>query len=220
MRKRGPRPKGKVRIIWSPKLAYAIGLLVTDGCLYSDGRHISLVSKDKEQLVNFCRALGISVPIGKSRSASGKITSRVQFSDVLFYRFLLSIGLAPNKTKTIAKVQIPTQFFFDFLRGHFDGDGCTYSYFDPRWKSSFMFYTTFVSASQRHIAWLQDELFAKLQVHGHITKSKTGSVYQLKFAKNDSLKLLRKMYAGKNKLFLPRKRLKIEKMLSIVGESL
>ena len=46
MGKRGPKPKGKVKINWSANFAYAIGLLVTDGCLYNDKRHMSLTTKD------------------------------------------------------------------------------------------------------------------------------------------------------------------------------
>jgi hypothetical protein len=45
-------PQGKVKLEWSAEFAYAIGLLVTDGCLASEKKHIiDLTSKDKEQLV-------------------------------------------------------------------------------------------------------------------------------------------------------------------------
>ncbi len=221
MGKRGPKPKGKVKIKWSSDFAYAIGLLVTDGCVSTNRRHITFVSKDREQIRNFMHALNIQVRTGDTRSGySGKNTPRIQFGDVLFCNFLISIGILPNKTKILGKVGIPPKYFFDFLRGHFDGDGSTYSYFDPRWKSSFMFYTTFVSASKKHILWLQKEIFDRLEIHGHITGDGIkSSVFQLKYAKADSLKLLRKMY-HKNAIALPRKRLKIEKMLSIVGERL
>ncbi|MFZ3020148.1 MAG: hypothetical protein WA051_01335 [Minisyncoccia bacterium] len=50
---RGPKPKGKVNVRWSANFAYAIGLLVTDGNLSPDGRHISFVSRDIEQINNF-----------------------------------------------------------------------------------------------------------------------------------------------------------------------
>ena len=63
MATRGAKPKGKVKIKWSPNFAYAIGLIATDGCLYKDGRHISLTSLDLEQLHNFNKALDIKVKI-------------------------------------------------------------------------------------------------------------------------------------------------------------
>ena len=211
--KRGTRPKGKVKILWSPQFAYAIGLIASDGCLSPNGRHIVFVSEDTEQLINFMRALNITV-------AQRKNSNRVQFSDVLFYRFLLTTGLMPNKSKILAQLNIPTEYFFDFLRGSFDGDGSFYSYWDPRWKSSFMFYTTFVSASKAHILWIQEKIFKRLKIRGHITKDGRGITYQLKYAKADSLKLLGRMYYPGAQYWLSRKRLKIEKALDIVNEQL
>ncbi len=220
MGKRGAKPKGKVKIRWSANFAYAIGLLTSDGCL-SGGRHVILVSKDAEQLYNFMEALAITVPIGKTKSGyDGNISFKIQFSDVLFYDFLENIGLMPRKSKVIGEIKIPARYFFDFLRGSFDGDGCTYSYWDPRWKSSFMFYTTFVSASRRHILWLRDEIYARLKIKGHITSNGDSVLFQLKYAKADSMKVLGSMYHSKDVVCLSRKRLKIEKMLRIVGKSL
>ena len=126
----------------------------------------------------------------------------------------------PRKSKIIGEIKIPNEYFFDFLRGSFDGDGSTYSYFDPRWRSSFMFYTTFVSASSKHISWLREEIFKRLKIRGHITGDGKRVIFQLKYAKADSLKLLRKMYHSKKVLCLSRKRLKIVKMLATVREKL
>jgi len=221
MEKRGTKPKGKVKIRWSANFAYAVGLLATDGCLQNDGYHIDLTSKDKEQLLNFSKALNVNFKITHKYSSSGKKYQRVQFGDVLFYRFLLSIGLTPAKSKTLGKIQIPENNFFDFLRGSHDGDGTFYSYFDPRWKASFMFYTVFISASKKHIVWLRREIKNRLKIKGHLTGSgKSGTAYQLKYAKKESLKILRKMYYSRLVICLSRKRLKIEKALSIVGERL
>lgn len=210
------KPLGKVKIKWSPNFAYAIGLLVTDGNLSSDGRHIIFVSKDKEQLHNLMKAFNISVAIGSTKSgATGELTTRIQFGDVLFYKFLLSIGLTPNKTKTIGVIQIPKEYFFDFLRGHFDGDGSFYSYWDPRWRSSFMFYTVFISASKNHIQWLRESIYKFLKIKGHIAKNVNEPVYYLRYAKAESLKLLSKLYYNPDVICLYRKRIKIEKALKV-----
>jgi hypothetical protein len=222
MGKRGPKPKGKVKIVWSEQFAYAIGLLVSDGNLSPDGRHIQLTSKDLGLIKLFLTSLDIDVHIGMKSSGSTveKKYYVVQFSDTIFYKFLLEIGLMPNKSKIIGKIKMPQEYFFNFLLGSFDGDGCTYSYFDPRWKSSFMFYTTFVSASKEHISWLQKEIFTRLGIKGHITGNGTKTVLQLKYAKADSMKLLRKMYPCKQVPCLNRKRLKIETMLRTIGQRL
>jgi len=219
---RGPKPKGKVRIRWSPKFAYAIGLLVSDGNLSPDGRHIIFTSKDLELIELFQKSLDIKIHVGKKTRGSSPNKSYfvAQFSDVLFYQFLMDIGLMPNKSKIIGEIKVPEKYFFDFLRGSFDGDGCTYSYFDPRWRSSFMFYTCFVSASPAHIIWLREEIRNRIHVDGHIHLSNRRSLNQLKYAKADSLKLLRAMYYSRRVLSLTRKRLKIVKMLATVGEKL
>lgn len=212
------KPKGKIKIQWSPNFAYAIGLLVTDGCLSKDGRHIDFTSKDLQQIKNFCRALQADLPVRKKTRDKEKQKKyyHVQFSDVLFYRFLLSIGLMPNKTKRLIDIQIPDAYFFDFLRGHFDGDGTFYSYWDPRWRSSFMFYTAFVSASKPHMDWLRLEIHKRLGIYGHLNTKPAGSIYQLKYAKRESTSVLRAMYHSREVMCLKRKLLKISRVLSIL----
>lgn len=218
MGKRGAKPQGKVKIKWSPNFAYAIGLLTTDGSLSLDGRHLDFTSKDREQLQNFMRCLGIRNRIGyKVSGSTERRTVRIQFGDVIFYRFLLDLGLTPRKSKTLGKLDILETYFFDFLRGHFDGDGTFYSYWDPRWRSSYMFYTEFISASKNHIVWLREEIRRRIGIHGHITKGVSNSIYQLKYAKAESLKLLPKLYYNSHVVCLSRKRLKIEKALRAVN---
>lgn len=217
----GIKPKRRVHIKWSPEFAYAIGLLATDGCLLNDGRHIDITSKDVEQLKNVLLCLGIKNKIGKKSSGYGrdKKYPRIQFGDVVFYKFLLGIGLTPAKSKTIGALAIPDKYFFDFLRGSFDGDGCFYSYYDPRWKASFMFYVVFNSASKKHIDWLRGVLYRKLKVKGHITNDGR-STFMLRYAKRESLRILRKMYHDSKAVCLKRKNLKIKRALAIVNLAL
>lgn len=218
----GIKPQRKVKIRWSANFAYAIGLITTDGSLSKDGRHISLISKDIIQLKNCLKCLHIKVKIGIHNAGSdvGSRVFRIQFGDVVFYRFLEEIGLMPNKSKIMGALKIPKKYFFDFLRGHFDGDGSFYSYWDPRWRSSFMYYTAFVSASLKHVGWIREEIFRRLKIKGHITRDGQQSTNQLKFAKKDSLKLLKKLYQTAGCTHLPRKYLKIQKALGIIGQSL
>jgi hypothetical protein len=213
MGKRGPKPKGKVKIKWSPNFAYAIGLIATDGHLSHDGCHIGLTSKDTEQLMHFTQCLELNNIIGKKFSGAGNLSYRVQFGDVIFHAYLVKIGITPKKSKTIGRIAVPTKYFFDFLRGAFDGDGSFYSYRDPRWKSSFMFYTTFASASRPYLEWLQEHLVQVLGTNGHITHTKSKSTLQLKYAKGESLKILKNMYYSPQVVHLTRKRLKIDKAL-------
>lgn len=211
-------PKGKIHIAWSPQFAYAIGLIVSDGNLSPDKRHINFTSKDRELVDHFKKALNIKNKIG-IKARGGEKTKKyfvVQFGDVLFCRFLENIGLMCNKSKNLKSVTLPDEFFNHFIRGLFDGDGSFYSYRDPRWKSSLMFYTSFASASPIFIRWLQSKITALYGITGHITKAK-GSVEQLKFAKRESKIIINNMYQNTVNLYLKRKHLKIFSTLSIVG---
>lgn len=227
MGKRGPKPRRK-EVVWSPELAYAIGLISTDGCLSNDGRHLDFTSKDRAQVENLRKCLGITANIFKKGNGTSKGYDqyyRVQWGDIFLYNFLLSIGLMPNKSKILGALIIPDEYFFDFLRGSFDGDGSFYSYFDPRWKSSFMHYLSFTSASPAHIDWLRKTLLHLLGVKGHISNAgrkgeERDLIVNLRFAKKESLVVINAMYSTSCATHLSRKRLKIERALRIVRESL
>ena len=119
-------PKSKLpykEFKWTPALAYAIGLLVTDGNLSKDGRHITMTSVDKSLLKTFKLCLKIKNKITPSynNGYSKRVCYRVQFSDVQLYNWFLDIGITP-KTHTIGALNIPKNVFRDFLK-YLDGDG-------------------------------------------------------------------------------------------------
>lgn len=212
--------KNIVKIEWSPNFAYAIGLIASDGNLSPDGRHVVFTSKDHEMVLNFQKCLKTNYNIGRKSSGINQEKKYyvVQIGDTNFYNFLTKIKIMPNKSKTLGEIKIPTHLFFDFLRGLFDGDGSFYSYWDPRWKSSFMFYLTFTSASPDHINWLKQQLSTRLKIKGHVSSAEKRSAQSLRYAKKESLIIIRKIYYSKNVVCLKRKRLKIEKTLAIIGE--
>src|SRR3989338_1868145 len=113
--KPGPKPKGSVLIKWSSQFSYAIGLLVADGCLSKDGRHISITSTDGDQIETFKGCLGLKTKLSTKFSGGGNLAHHTQFGDVLFYRFLMRIGITPAKSNTILAVSIPNKYFIDFL---------------------------------------------------------------------------------------------------------
>ena len=57
----------------------------------------------------------------------------------------------------------------------------------------------------------------RLQIRGHITGAGRGVLFQLKYAKKDSLKIIKKMYYSDAVVHLSRKKEKINKMLEIAG---
>lgn len=210
------KPSNRIKTEWSANLAYVVGLITTDGCLYNDGRHIDFTSQDVQLIKTFKKCLKIDNKIGfKKNGYSEKKYPHIQFGDVNFYNWLVSIGITAQKSKTIASLKIPKRFFFDFLRGHFDGDGSCYCYWDKRWVSSFMFYLYFYSASENHIKWLQTKIKESSGVAGKIGKNEEDGVYRLKFAKKEGKILISKMYYREKLPCLQRKFKKINKILKI-----
>jgi len=191
--------------IWTPELAYAVGLLVTDGCLYSDGRHINLTSKDEEQLIHFKTCLGIENKIGIKENGRGQKAMQVQFGNVQFYNWLLKIGLSPKKSRTISAIAVPDEFFRDYFHGCIDGDGSiqtyqdNYNVYNGRQYTTQRLFIKLVLASEKHIIWLQKRLEALTGIRGFITYSEPvrenhGPIWGLKFAKKKSLQLIEWMY--------------------------
>jgi hypothetical protein len=210
------KPLRRDDIRWSSALAYAVGLIATDGNLSPDGRHIIFVSKDKEQIRTFKNCLGIKNKISRKKGGyTGKEDYYVvQFGDVVLYKWLLEIGLTQNKSRTTGKLKVPDRYFFDFLRGHFDGDGSCFSYWDPRWKSSFMFYVVFNSASLTHIEWLRKTLNRLSNVTGHVCQDGRKIIWQLKYAKRESKVVIKCLYRRRNAPCLMRKYKKLRKILA------
>ena len=214
-----PRKNKNYKLEWTPEFAYAIGLLTTDGNLSKDGRHLEFTSKDIQLVRTFKKCMNLTnVKIGtKTSGTTDKKYPHIQFSNVKLYKELLKMGLMPNKSKILKGLKIPKEYFFDFLRGHFDGDGCCYSYWDKRWDSSFMFYTVFVSASKKHILWLRREIQNLLNIKGSLNLDKKGRcrVYQLKYAKYESRMLFPKIYYKQKLPCLGRKYKKLKHILEI-----
>ena len=79
-----------------------------------------------------------------------------------------------------------------------------------------MFYTVFISASLKHLKWIRKKLYKILTIKGHLTHDAHKVTYHLKYAKRESLRVLRRMYYSRSVPCLSRKRLKIERALGII----
>ncbi len=215
MGKRGPKPKKFISTEWTPQLAYAVGLIATDGCLSKDGRHIDFTSQDMEQVKTFKKCLGLkNIKIGfKTSGSSKKMYPRVQFGDINFYGWLQKIGLMSKKSLVLSSLNIPNKYFFDFLRGCFDGDGTIFAFWDKRWQSSYMFYLGFASGSQKHLQWLQTVTRKLANVSGRIKPAK--KCYQLVFAKKETKILFKRMFYKNGLPCLKRKFAKAQKIFKI-----
>jgi len=189
---------------WTSDFAYAISLFTADGCLSPDRRHLEFCSKDKDQVENFVKCLGLTNRITKKARGREKIKKyyRVQFGNVRFYNFLCSIGLAPCKSLILERIVIPSNLFSDFLRGFFDGDG-NFNVFKYPESQYPQIRVRFYSASPKFIIWLHKEIGKRLDVSGFISKG--NRVETLEYAISDSKKILNYIYYSPNVICLSRK---------------
>ena len=191
--------------IWSADVAYAIGLLTSDGNLSKDGRHIEFCSKDQELVEVFCRSLRLSNRIGtkKRGTVPRKLYYRVQFGDVAFYSFLMSIGLKKNKSLILGPVMVPEGYFPDFLRGLVDGDGNINVFKHPESKNPQLKVRVY-SGSRVFLSALKETIKKIYGLSGGCL-IKIGRVSCLNYSKKDSIVLLKKIYYNSKVPCLARK---------------
>ena len=206
-----------LRYIRPADLWYTVGLIATDGNLSSDGRHINITSKDKNLLETVRSGLHLRSKLAKKSRGREKHKkySMLQFSDVEFYRYLLSIGLKPKKSLTLEKIRVPHKYFIDFIRGIIDGDG-TISTWKHRTNSYTQWSLRIFSGSPIFSGWLKNNIETYFRVNGRIyTLDKPGKnkLYTIKFGKLAAKEILKKCYY-KNALALKRKNFKALKCLA------
>ena len=200
--------------IKSSDLWYVIGYIATDGNLSSDGRHLNITSKDREHLYTLRKALNLRVKIGSKARGGGeeKKYSYLQFGDVHFYQYLLTIGLSTKKSLALGAISINDAFFIDFLRGVIDGDG-NISTWLHRTNNHRQWCLRIFSASPVFIRWLNEKVREKFNLEGklytRITKNRVNPHYIIKFGKKAAAIILKSLYYP-NCLSLERKFLKAQ----------
>lgn len=210
MGRRGPKPRRAVNPQWTAELAYVCGLMASDGHLSVDGRHLNFTSKDLDLAESVKYQLGLKNRIGtKLSGSSDKLYYNLQWGDITFYKWLISIGITPRKSLTIKQVAVPDKLFADFLRGEFDGDGNSQAYWDARWRSSVSFYIVFTSASYPYLEWLNE---TSTRLYGVTGRIRLGTrAYHLDFSKKRAKIIYHAMYYSKNIPFLKRKKEKLDR---------
>lgn len=119
----------------SAQKAYWLGFIYADGSVSINAKtnscelSIKLQASDYNHLRKFNQALEGNVDVSfctKKCNLNDKMydTCQIRFySNKLVYD-LTNYGVTPNKTLTIRFPNIDKQFYADFIRGYFDGDGC------------------------------------------------------------------------------------------------
>ena len=231
VRPRGPLQQAKTLngdMRWSPRLAYAVGLIATDRNLSGDGRHLSITSKDRDLLETLRACLNISAAITPHSSGFGSAGLRVQWGDRRFYDGLVGIGITPAKSLTLSPLAIPDAVFADFVRGCIDGDGSVTVYVDRHntdKSERYVYerlYVKLVSASRVFLDWVQATIRRILSMRGSITVQRAegrSPLWTLRYAKSESIELLRWIYYSPTVPCLARKRATADPFLQPLGHA-
>src|SRR5256885_1379021 len=188
---------------WSSRLAYAVGLIATDGGI-TRGRNLGFPSADRELVEHLLACLGKSNMISRVRTRTGGLYYRTQIGDAAFCRWLAGIGIRERKSLTIGPLAIPEEHLFTVARGLLDGDGSIInkrSRADVGRRNDYYWeylQTKFVCGSRPHLEWLRKRLRKSLGVDGLIiTRAARGrkhACYTLRYGKIASHRLLPALY--------------------------
>jgi hypothetical protein len=194
-----PRP-----LIWTDRLAYAVGLAATDGNLSGDQRHVTFDSNDAQLVELFLHCIGRPIRYGPQKTRTGGIAYRAAFSDVELYRWFVSVGLTPAKSLTLGGIDVPDAFLFPLVRGLLDGDGSVVNFVHAPTKRLYPNYryerlaAQFNSASRAHVEWLRGRLEPHLGTRGYVEvtppKPPRHGFNVLRYGKHASIELFTRLY--------------------------
>ena len=200
---------------WTAELAYAVGLIATDGNLSPKRGALSITSNDVDLLEAVRSRLDLRARIRPHPGGYGHRCHRLIWHDCVLYEWFLTIGLTPAKSLTLGPLAVPDEYFADFFRGCIDGDGSIVTYVDRynTFKSPAYVYTrlfvSIVTASRRFAEWLQATIRRLRGASGSLTVRRSAGkrdLFCLRYAKGESLSILRWMYHRPGVLCLERKR--------------
>lgn len=176
-------PEAKT-ITWSKHLAYVIGIIATDGTLRKNRNSVKVGVKDKD-VIEFVRKVIMEEVTGRENAINTEIRIignrkyiiySYSFTSQLFYDFCLDIGLMPNKSLCLGKMNIPKNIFPHYLLGVIDGDGNFNTLRRKReGKDSLYNYVRIFSGSEKFLLWLNSQVSCAFQVNsGSIFKDEKG----------------------------------------------
>lgn len=111
---------------WSRDSAWLFGWLLTDGSVCSKSWQIRLMlhRQDKDVLLKIKDMLGFAGNVYDGVQKDGRVFSYLRICRKKMVKDLFKLGIPrKNKTFTITMPEIPNDYYWDFIRGVFEGDG-------------------------------------------------------------------------------------------------
>jgi hypothetical protein len=195
-------------------MAYALGFLYADGSVYQNKHgygYLALQIKDETLLYSIRAALGSVHKVARRVHARDEsVFYRIQIGSKALLADLARIGLVAQKTKRLRLPDIPQEYFGDFVREYFDGDGNVWlgHVHKDRATPLLTLLTVFTSCSPAFLHDLKLRL-SSIGIEGSMHSA--AAVSRLQFSKKSSILLHDLMYAsGACDLCLQRKKVVFE----------
>lgn len=170
---------------WSHEMAYCLGFITADGHVWKNRTFVTIRISDKDRaILEFIR--NHMSPTSKVREDSKHCQVQICIKSQQIWDDLQKYGVNHDKTFGLkVDFDIPNEYWPDYLRGFFDGDGSIWSITR---RTQPYFYSSFSCASRPMLDYLQNRLGM-----GSI-RCLRGKYYELKFCQPDTVKLGKIMY--------------------------
>lgn len=173
-------------------LWYLVSLVTSDGSLSKDRRHIDITSENYNFLNRLVKKLKIPNRVCTKNKGTSKEAYHIQIANKNFYDFLISIGLMPNKSLIINKVEVPRVYFLDFLRGVIDGDGGIQRWIHHTNRKE-QWNLRIASGSKKFLIWLKNKIEKIIGAEGKLY-SQGKNQFRLKYGKMCARVIAQKCY--------------------------
>ncbi len=177
---------------WTNKMAYVLGIILTDGNVGTDNGHISISMKEDDHLKKIKKMLHAGHPVRYDKQID---LYTLGFTRGNMADSLLKLGITSKKSLKVNFPDVPDQFLSHFIRGVFDGDGSVF--FEPRCKKSPL-RVSFTSGSKTFITALE----SKLHSHAGLRKKniynlhRVRTSYYMRYCHTDCLEFFDYIYEG------------------------
>lgn len=186
-------------------MAYVLGFIAADGSISKDSNRIKigLSAKDIKQLELIKKLMKISHPIKNYTNADNFEIAELTWTCHKHKIDLAKYGVIPKKTYTFKfPINLSKEYWADFIRGYFDGDGCITG-IEPEWK---------ICSYRIDILEKINTFFEENGIKPSIIHKRKGQeLYDLRYAsKNDLIKIYNLLYYNESVPCMLRKRKKFE----------
>ena len=203
-------------------MAYILGFFAADGYITVNkrgGQFWCIQITDKKLLESIKEVIdaGHKIGIRLPRKSKENISYRLQIGSIEMCNDLRKLGFSERKTKSLVIPNVPKKYFFDFVRGYFDGDGNIWQgeIHKNRKTKLRVLKLVFTSCSYKFIKELHTRLLSFGLEGGCIYRSQNRQFCRLQFSTINALKLYKIMYNKDikdfNGLYLERKKKIFEK---------